>query len=568
MNNNRENKFRKFVSMCFNRTTNMTKEIKKHDATLHQCTECGFVYTDKKWAERCEAWCAEHKSHNLDIVSHALPAEHEGVTAITPIDAASKRDETGIFYGAIGVASALALALLLYFVLRLDSTIGMLIENTADKLLYFWSYALLTLGTIALFGVNVPLLIYRVRRFGMPRLWGQSGTGAGAAFGVLASACPMCGSTILAALGIAGGLIALPLDGLELKGLSFVLMALPVALTYRDIKKKEKECTDGVCPAPRDASYNEKKDHPFLLAAYALIIVFFAIFWNMLASDPVMAKFASARTSPITAAGGAQTLYASVAAQVLPKDGFQSKIRLGDSILKLVEKGVIDKEKLLTIYGGRGGLPPELKDVLEKQSDKPILLTAKNAVYYVNLLWPIGLSNYMEGNKNSPLNKNNGADLFGFASTGGWNIGKEKNGGAYFNKFTIVPLTSEQETLVLKIAKNSYRPCCNNSTFFQDCNHGSALLGLLALGASQGLSEEELWREALAFNSFWFPDTYLYNALYFKAVKNTDWKDVDASVVLGKEYSSASGSYAVKSEVAKIPNLIPQQNDGSANCGT
>ena len=41
--------------------------------------------------------------------------------------------------------------------------------------------------------------------------------------------------------------------------------------------------------------------------------------------------------------------------------------------------------------------------------------------------------------------------------------------------------------MVISIAKNAYRSCCDNSTFFQDCNHGWALLGLLQLGAGQGL---------------------------------------------------------------------------------
>lgn len=474
--------------------------------------------------------------------------------------------QTKLFYGAIGVASALGLALLFYYVLRIDSTIAMVVANTYDTPLYFWPYMLLTLGTIALFGINVPLLVYRIRRFGMPSFRSQSGTGGGAAFGVLASACPMCGSTILSMLGVAGGLLAFPLDGLELKGLSFALMALPVFLTYRDIKKKEEECADGTCPPANDASYTAEKDGRYLFAALALAIVFAISGWNMLRTDPVMAKFASTRAAQYSS--GDFALYDSVVAQVLPKEGFQSKIKLGESIPRLVENGVIDADKFLAIYEGSGGLPPEFADVLEKSSDKPILLTAENAPYYVNLLWPLGLSNYMEGNRESPVNDNNGADLFNFASTGGWNIGKEENGGAYFNKFQIVPLTKEQEALVLKLAKNSYRPCCNNSTFFQDCNHGSALLGLLALGASQGLSEEELWKEALAFNSFWFPDTYIVNALYFKVVKNTDWKDVDASVVMGKDYSSGSGSYATQSEVAQIPNLIPQQGGGGANCGT
>ena len=38
---------------------------------LLQCPECGFHYTDKDWAEKCEAWCREHKSCNIEITAHA-----------------------------------------------------------------------------------------------------------------------------------------------------------------------------------------------------------------------------------------------------------------------------------------------------------------------------------------------------------------------------------------------------------------------------------------------------------------------------------------------------------------
>ncbi len=38
---------------------------------LYQCEECGFHYEDREWAERCEAWCREHKSCNIEITAHA-----------------------------------------------------------------------------------------------------------------------------------------------------------------------------------------------------------------------------------------------------------------------------------------------------------------------------------------------------------------------------------------------------------------------------------------------------------------------------------------------------------------
>ena len=256
-------------------------------------------------------------------------------------------------------------------------------------------------------------------------------------------------------------------------------------------------------------------------------------------------------------------------ARVIPKNGFQSRIKLGESIVKLVRHGVIDVSKLEKLYAGRGGLPKELRAALSAPSDQPIVLTRQNANVYVNLLWPVGLANAMAANAQSPINRLSpvkGQSLYDFASTSGWNLGKEANGGAYFNKLRIVELTPQQEALVVRIAKNTYRPCCDNSTFFQDCNHGSALLGLLALGASQGLTEDELYREALAFNSFWFPDKYIYNALYMKAVKHTDWSEVDARALMGRKFSSASGSARIQAEVAKIPSLVPRQNGEGESC--
>jgi len=29
-------------------------------------------YQEKEWAEKCEAWCKEHKSCNLKITKHAI----------------------------------------------------------------------------------------------------------------------------------------------------------------------------------------------------------------------------------------------------------------------------------------------------------------------------------------------------------------------------------------------------------------------------------------------------------------------------------------------------------------
>lgn len=482
-----------------------------------------------------------------------------------------KRILTALLYGTMGCIASLALFLIFYWSLRLNASIDNLVRNYYGMPFYFWPYVVLTIGTIMLFGINVPLFVYRYRRYGFPKLRHHAGGGLGAAIGVFASACPVCGSTLLSAIGIAGGLAAFPLGGLELKALSFGLMALPVVLTGKELSRFSKGGED--CPVPQDASFR-KKDKPVLIGLLIVLLLLLFVGLNMVKSDPIFFliqkqagilnpadnRLYDATKTPT----GNNPIYDEVVANVLPEKGHQSKISVADSVVQLVKNGVIDRNKFEEIYKERGGLPEELQGVLTRASYQPILLTRENANYYVNILWPLGLSNYMSTNKNSPVN---GKSLFNFASTGGWNLGKEKNGGAYFNKLTIVQLTPEQESLVTRIAENTYRPCCNNSTFFQDCNHGSALLGLIQLGASQGLTEDELYREALTFNSFWFPHNYIQTALYFKVIRNTDWEHVDPKEVMGIDYSAISNwSKNVQTEIAKIPDLLPRGR-GGVGCG-
>lgn len=192
---------------------------------------------------------------------------------------------TVVFYGSIGLVASLALFLVFYWSLSLNSSIYSLINNTENEPVYLWSYILLTLGTIILFGINVPLFIYRSRKYGLPQLKTQGGTGLGAIVGVVASACPVCGSVFLSAIGIAGGLAVFPLQGLELKAFSFGLMALPVWLTTRELKALG--CGGKTCPTPHPTSFRAK-DTPYLAAFLASIVILGFIGWNMLKSDPIV----------------------------------------------------------------------------------------------------------------------------------------------------------------------------------------------------------------------------------------------------------------------------------------
>jgi hypothetical protein len=254
--------------------------------------------------------------------------------------------------------------------------------------------------------------------------------------------------------------------------------------------------------------------------------------------------------------------FAQAMTSAVPVSGHHSKVVLGDAIARLVREGVIDPQKVEALYAQRGGIPAEFKEAMAGPSQRPVVINRENAGVYVNLLWPIGLANRLAANDESPIK---GKGLYRYASTGGWNLGSEANGGAYFNRFPIVELTAAQERLVLAVARHAFRPCCDNSTFYQDCNHGSALLGLLALGASQGLSEDQLYREALAFNAYWFPHKYAHTALYFKAVWNTDWRDVDPRQVLSAPLSSGSGWAANVGEELRRRGLVPEGGEAGCN---
>lgn len=44
----------------------------KVEEECYECPECGLSYKDKEWADKCEAWCKENHSCNLEIIDHAI----------------------------------------------------------------------------------------------------------------------------------------------------------------------------------------------------------------------------------------------------------------------------------------------------------------------------------------------------------------------------------------------------------------------------------------------------------------------------------------------------------------
>lgn len=197
---------------------------------------------------------------------------------------------------------------------------------------------------------------------------------------------------------------------------------------------------------------------------------------------------------------------------------------------ELVATGVIDPEKFV------GGYRTEL-----------------------NLLWAFGLANQNPILIEGPMMDSRYGGAQNFASTGGWTLAK---GDAmdHYAKHRLVVLTEAQQELVERVAKNIYRPCCGNSTYFPDCNHGMAMLGYLTLLAADGADENQMYRAALAMNRKWFPDTYDAIDRYL-SMKKMPSADENPKLALSYDYSSAAGYQRILTEVA------PSPSQGGGSCG-
>lgn len=256
-------------------------------------------------------------------------------------------------------------------------------------------------------------------------------------------------------------------------------------------------------------------------------------------------------------AGGKLLDLSKLEAEVLPGSGAELPVSWGDIGPKLIALGVVDLAKFKQAVA----LTAEQEEILTKGSSKKIKIDRANVQFVVDWLWAAGLAQKSIVYDQGPMGKEYKGQAGSFASTGGWTLASG-NAMNYYNGFDLIPLTAEQQNAVAEIAKNVYRPCCGNSTYFPDCNHGMAALAMIELMVSAGVDQNTIYRKVLDFNAFWFPDTYLTTATYF-ARQGTSWKDVDAKRVMGSEFSSGQGA----AEIAKKVGALPWRTKSGSSCG-
>ncbi len=382
----------------------------------------------------------------------------------------------------------------------------------------------------------VTLTRYSLKNKSLTRGTSFSGILAGSA----ATICPVClGVNFL----VFGSFITLPL--ISLVPYAFFIQLAGLALLTLGLWLTIKNSYDNICLAcitDVKAAKRTKLDlfnvpiTPLQRNVFFgfLIIAVFALGYQVL---PLVAGsiLTSSESSNVTGHGQSFDMN-SIIAEVVPEEGFTIDATWQDSINNMVESGVLDVDKLDNILTKRYGQPltEEQRALLTAEySDEKLTINKDNAVFMMYVLWVLGKDNDNQILHDSPF-----AQYFD-----DYDIGVGKSG---YGDTKLIELTPEQQESAEYVALNSYRPCCGNPTGWPDCSHGFSALGLIELMASQGYSQEEIFDAFVKFNSFWFPSTYIQDAIYFKLVENKDWKDVDKELVAGKQYSSLSGAYAVR----------------------
>ena len=312
---------------------------------------------------------------------------------------------------------------------------------------------------------------------------------------------------------------------------------------------------------PKEAAMAVKKK-PFRIAIPGWILVLLLL--NAGATGALVEYYLLSRKLPQTTQGTSQDstsqeVVQAVTQKVLPASGYRTSLSWGDIGKKLVEAGAIDLAKYEQTFNANTNGKQEM-DIFSGNEARPIEINENNSHFVVNTLWALGLVNKSKVLDEGPMRQQN-VPIENFASTGGWTLGT-KSSKTLFSSQEIIPLTAEQQDKVKMISENVFRPCCGNPTSFPDCNHGMAALGYIELAVANGLSEEQIYKDLLAFNSAWFPTTYVEMGVFFSQ-QGTEWEKVDPKLALSQEYSSAQGAQKIHQAVANVPGIKSQ----GGSCG-
>ncbi len=373
--------------------------------------------------------------------------------------------------------------------------------------------------------------------------------GIGLFLSLLSVGCAVCGGFLLPLFGVAASLTAFPFQGIEIKLLSIFILLITFWQLNSLISGRLKKTTF-------------KSSFGYLMVGLSVLLIVYLI--PRLPWKWRQNSFGGLKKE--TDFSSSNKIRENLFDQINPEKGYEINASYGDLGPKLIASGVIDLEKFKQVYQQNGQpLTNEQLEILTKGSNKKIRINRENSYFLLNFFWAVGLANKSKILTEGEITQYGKDQIGNFASTGGWSLSKTQPMDYYAN-FNLISLTDEQEKLVEKVSVNIYRPCCNNSTAFPDCNHGMALLAVLQLLAKNGATENQLYEAGKYFNAFWFPGNYYDLALYFKNKEGKSFQEIPGQIILGKDYSSASGWQRIKQWLAD-KGLIEKPPKQGGGCG-
>jgi hypothetical protein len=255
------------------------------------------------------------------------------------------------------------------------------------------------------------------------------------------------------------------------------------------------------------------------------------------------------RTRRRTLGAAALFLAASVAPVRSARAAFASAGPTNDRIVvpvgawgpRLVAAGAIDPRRFAAAIRASGQPVDDSLVRLLTVGGGGVELDRANAYFLLDFLWAAGLANRNPILARGPMLSGGMARIGGFASTGGWTLGSRPPMEVY-GQVPLLALDAPAQRRLEEVAAAVYRPCCDNPTSFPDCNHGMAMLALLALLASEGRDAPALFRAARVANTYWFPQQSVQLEAYVRASRGIGPGDLDPSEATGKALFSGSGS--------------------------
>lgn len=139
-------------------------------------------------------------------------------------------------YATIAVLASLGFGLLHYFL-----SFSLLQDHfalVADVIPYYLVVSLVLLVLVAgLAGVNISLIIYKIKESKINIKKSGSSTVVGSTFAAFTPGCPACTTPLAVVLGAVGGLAIFPLQGLELKIISVVALVFSTYWISRGLQQ-------------------------------------------------------------------------------------------------------------------------------------------------------------------------------------------------------------------------------------------------------------------------------------------------------------------------------------------